>query len=670
MAVSTLTITSGVSTILPTVEPVVLTLGTTGPQGVPGAGVPGGGTPGQILAKATATNYATTWIDNYTTDVRIAAKNDSGTTLAKGTVVYVSGANGSNVLVKPALATSDATSATTIGLTLQQMIPNNTNFIITQGIISGINTSSATAGDPVWLSGTVPGGLIFGVANKPVAPVHEVFIGTVVRAHATLGEILINITNGWELDELHNVKITSPTNGQVLTYDAAQSLWVNSSETGDITAVNVSAPITGGGTSGAVTIGHATSGVNAGYYGGAATVPTFTVDSTGHLTSAVDAPIAISPSQVMGTAVITTDPRLSDARTPTAHAASHAAAGTDPVTIAESQVTGLVSDLAAKAPTSRTVATTAPLTGGGDLTADRTLGVDNSYIPYQSSSVLRRLPLYTQSDAAERLLKQAVFWIDAAHSTASGQTITNLGWGGSALNATAGSTGSADSNDPKFLDWTGTNYVYFPGATGNYLSVPDAANLDITGDIDVRIQIAMDDWTPGANQSPIGKWNGPAGQRTWRIDVTGAGYIQFIWSWDGTNSAIITSTDTVASLADGAIKWIRCTLDVDNGAVGNDVKFYTSDNGSTWTQLGNTVTTAGVTSIYASTANVDMGAINAGALQQMAGKVYRAQVLNGIGGTVVLDVDTSQITSGSRTAFTALSGQTVTVTRATSGRKT
>jgi hypothetical protein len=45
------------------------------------------------------------------------------------------------------------------------------------------------------------------------------------------------------------------------------------------------------------------------------------------------------------------------------------------ITIAESQVTNLVTDLAAKVPTSRTISTTAPLTGGGDLSANRTLAV-------------------------------------------------------------------------------------------------------------------------------------------------------------------------------------------------------------------------------------------------------------------------------------------------------
>ena len=57
--------------------------------------------------------------------------------------------------------------------------------------------------------------------------------------------------------------------------------------------------------------------------------------------SAGSDPITIAPSQVTGTAVITTDSRLSDARTPTTHASSHGSAGSDPITIANTQVTGL-----------------------------------------------------------------------------------------------------------------------------------------------------------------------------------------------------------------------------------------------------------------------------------------------------------------------------------------
>jgi hypothetical protein len=51
------------------------------------------------------------------------------------------------------------------------------------------------------------------------------------------------------------------------------------------------------------------------------------------------------------------DPRFADARTPTAHAASHASAGSDPITVAQSQVTGLTTSLAALTPLSTPVVT-------------------------------------------------------------------------------------------------------------------------------------------------------------------------------------------------------------------------------------------------------------------------------------------------------------------------
>lgn len=49
-----------------------------------------------------------------------------------------------------------------------------------------------------------------------------------------------------------------------------------------------------------------------------------------------------------GGIVASTDPRLTDARTPTAHASTHGALSSDPVTITEAQVTNLAADLAAK----------------------------------------------------------------------------------------------------------------------------------------------------------------------------------------------------------------------------------------------------------------------------------------------------------------------------------
>jgi hypothetical protein len=248
------------------------------------------------------------------------------------------------------------------------------------------------------------------------------------------------------------------------------------------------------------------------------------------------------------------------------------------------------------------------------------------------------------------------------------QTIINLGTGGAVLNGRNGSTSGADSNDALFLDWTGLDYVYLPGVTGNYLSVPDEAALDITGDIDIRVQVAMDDWTPAATTILLNK-NGTS-NRAYDLRMSGTGFLQFSYSEDGSTS--ITRTSTAATgISDGSTKWVRCTVDVDNGASGNDVKFFTSDNGATWTQLGSTVTNASVTSIFSGSLPVFIGAGNTTGVAPVAGKFYRAQIYSDLTETnKVLDVDTSVITSGAATTFTALTGQTVTVNRSTSGRKT
>jgi hypothetical protein len=269
--------------------------------------------------------------------------------------------------------------------------------------------------------------------------------------------------------------------------------------------------------------------------------------------------------------------------------------------------------------------------------------------------------------AGENLMRQAAFWIDALQSTASGQTVTNLGWAGTALNAQAGSSGSADSNDPRYLSWTGDNYLYLPGVAGNNATTPDAAALDITGDIDLRVKVALDDWTPSAEAILVSKSLSTGNQRGYFLYLYADGKLGLTWSSDGT--ATITSISSVATgITDGTVKWVRATLDVDNGAAGNDVSFFLSDDGTTWTQLGTTVTTAGTTAIYANTSVLSVGASTTGATPAR-GKFFRARVLNGIDGTIVLDSDFTTIDNGNATSFTANTGQTITINSSTSGNK-
>jgi len=160
---------------------------------------------------------------NYTSVLKHTVKAAENLTI--GQPVYVTSANGTNMLVSLASNAAESTSSKTLGLIAQNLSSNNNGFVITEGLLSGLNTSSATVGDPVWLGST--GTLIYGLTNKPKAPQHLVFIGIVTRAHANQGEIFVKVQNGFELEELHNVSITAPATGEVLIYNATTGLWTN-----------------------------------------------------------------------------------------------------------------------------------------------------------------------------------------------------------------------------------------------------------------------------------------------------------------------------------------------------------------------------------------------------------------------------------------------------------
>jgi hypothetical protein len=193
---------------------------------IPDQVVPAGGTTGQILAKVDDTNYNLEWIENYANYTSVLKHIvRAGAAINKGQAVYVSGANGTNIIVSKASNTTEATSSKTMGLLAQTLAINENGFVVTEGLLSGLNTIGAVAGDPVWLG--TNGNLIYGLANKPYAPAHLVFIGVVTRVNANNGEIFINVQNGFELNEIHDVdlKTTVPINGDVLGFNG--TLWVN-----------------------------------------------------------------------------------------------------------------------------------------------------------------------------------------------------------------------------------------------------------------------------------------------------------------------------------------------------------------------------------------------------------------------------------------------------------
>lgn len=153
--------------------------------------------------------------------------NGTGSTIAKGSVVAVSGAQGQRPSVVLADADSEALSAPTLGIAAEAIANGAEGFICTFGLVRGIDTSAFTAGAPIYLSQTA--GQF--TATRPSAPAHTVALGWVIKVNASSGEVFVNINNGWELDELHNVLISSPASGNTLIYDASVGVWKNANLT-------------------------------------------------------------------------------------------------------------------------------------------------------------------------------------------------------------------------------------------------------------------------------------------------------------------------------------------------------------------------------------------------------------------------------------------------------
>jgi hypothetical protein len=234
------------------------------------------------------------------------------------------------------------------------------------------------------------------------------------------------------------------------------------------------------------------------------------------------------------------------------------------------------------------------------------------------------------------------------------------------------STDSYNLNGGGFLD--------LPGASGDYASAPDSAALSVTGDIDMRVAHTPPAWNPATNSTLISKYT--AGDFSWLFEVRTNGTLRLVWSVDG--SATISVFSTAALVASGGdILLFRATLDVDNGASGYDVAFYTKVTTSStrsadinshtgWTQLGTTVTGGSTTSIFDSAHIVEIGSYTTGTSGALTGPVQRAQIYNGIAGTLVFDADFTDISThaATRTSVTEKANSAVVTVHSNSAATT
>lgn len=169
--------------------------------------------------------------------VNVYGKNDESFTLYKGQPVYIGGAHGSNPLFKLASNTGEFSSSKTIGLLSQNLNANDLGYAITEGSLEGFDTSSSSAGDPMWLGPT--GNILYGTGQKPYGLNHLVYLGVVLRSQSPNGKAYVKIQNGFEIEELHKVYAKDATNQSSLLYNSGSGAWfARQITTGDISGIS------------------------------------------------------------------------------------------------------------------------------------------------------------------------------------------------------------------------------------------------------------------------------------------------------------------------------------------------------------------------------------------------------------------------------------------------
>jgi hypothetical protein len=182
----------------------------------------------------------------------VYAKSATNSGIAEGYVYYISGASGGNKLVQLAQSNTSTASKATIGIATESTSGGAKGFITTFGLVRGLPNNLFTninEGDTLYLSATTPGRF---TNVAPVAPNHRIRVGYCIRKQSNNNEIFVSVQLGLDVDELCDVQITDPTDGQSLVWDSTEGIWVNETVLGQPTVLSVGTVSSG--TAAAVTV--------------------------------------------------------------------------------------------------------------------------------------------------------------------------------------------------------------------------------------------------------------------------------------------------------------------------------------------------------------------------------------------------------------------------------
>ena len=156
-------------------------------------------------------------------------KNQSGSTINKGTVVRAVGTLGSSGRILGDLMIADNTIPHyfTLGIAGENILNGDDGYVYEFGLVRGIDTTGTpysetwADGDILYVSPTTAGGL---TKVKPTEPNLKIQVAIVIDADAN-GSIFIRPSLGEKLEDLHNVETSGATNGDLIAYNTTGGYW-------------------------------------------------------------------------------------------------------------------------------------------------------------------------------------------------------------------------------------------------------------------------------------------------------------------------------------------------------------------------------------------------------------------------------------------------------------
>jgi hypothetical protein len=257
--------TTGTVTIYATEDKVVIK-----PAGQAGEGVPAGGNTSDILVKSSGTDYDTAWTDditvdsinyditagiepsaeggtawsadartlainkgngviqNITQDLNYApARNTEATSLIRGELVMVDPsqpAQGQTLRLKRYISNGTLPVDLFVGMVSEEIAPNESGFVEWFGQLRNLSLPALRPVGETWVEGDIlwPNPAVAGGMTKvePTAPAHKVTVAAILRITGNNLNVLVRPNLRSRIVDLHDVQVTTPTDGQVLRYDS------------------------------------------------------------------------------------------------------------------------------------------------------------------------------------------------------------------------------------------------------------------------------------------------------------------------------------------------------------------------------------------------------------------------------------------------------------------